>query len=143
MDTNGQHLIIDAFECQNDILNDAVELEQLLTGAINKLGMEILSSHFHSFIPEGVTGIIGISTSHFSIHTWPEHRYAALDLYTCGDQNIWPAFREILQILQAKQSDVYEISRGQKINNNTAFKKFTLTFNESNDEIIESQAFLQ
>ncbi|SES10135.1 spermidine synthase/S-adenosylmethionine decarboxylase [Psychrobacillus sp. OK032] len=114
-------------------------LEQLLTGAINKLGMEILSYHFHSFIPEGVTGIIGISTSHFCIHTWPEHRYAALDLYTGGDQKIWPALKEILQMLQAKQSDVYEISRGEKMNNNTAFKKFTLTLNESNNEIIESE----
>lgn len=84
MDTIGQHLVIDAFECQNDILNNAKEIEQLLKGAINKLGMEILSAHFHSFIPEGVTGIIGILTSHFSIHTWPEHGYAALDFIHAG-----------------------------------------------------------
>ena len=117
-------------------------LEDLLTSAINQLGMEILSSHFHSFFPQGVTGIIGISTSHFSIHTWPEHGYAALDLYTCGDQNIWPVLREILLILQAGRSDVYEISRGEKMNNNAVLSKFSLTLNGANDEIIENQHFL-
>ena len=107
MDTNGLHLVIDAFECQNEILNNAVELEELLTKAIKQLGMEILSSHFHSFTPIGVTGVIGISTSHFSIHTWPEHGYAALDLYTCGDQDIWPALEEILTTMQAKRTVMY------------------------------------
>ena len=143
MDTNGQHFVIDAFECQNDMLNNAKELEDLLTSAINQLGMEILSSHFHSFFPQGVTGIIGISTSHFSIHTWPEHGYAALDLYTCGDQNIWPVLRETLLILQASRSEVYEISRGENSTNNAACRKFTLSLNETNDEIIESNIFLQ
>lgn len=141
MDTNGQHFVIDAFECQNDMLNNAKELEDLLTRAINQLEMEILSSHFHSFFPQGVTGIIGISTSHFSIHTWPEHGYAALDLYTCGDQNIWPVLREILLILQVGRSDVYEIFRGENINNNVALRKFTLTVNGTNEEIIESNVF--
>lgn len=69
MDTKGQHLIIDAFECQSAILNNAEQLKELLSKAIEHIGMEILSTHFHSFSPQGVTGVIGISTSHFSIHT--------------------------------------------------------------------------
>ncbi|WP_374722345.1 S-adenosylmethionine decarboxylase family protein [Peribacillus tepidiphilus] len=55
-------------------------LEELLTKTVADLEMEILSTHFHSFTPQGVTRTIGISTSHFSIHTWQEHGYAALDL---------------------------------------------------------------
>ncbi|WP_373458941.1 S-adenosylmethionine decarboxylase [Peribacillus sp. V2I11] len=31
--------------------------------------MEILHTHFHSFLPHGVTGAIILSTSHFSIQT--------------------------------------------------------------------------
>lgn len=97
MDTKGQHLIIDAFECQSAILNNAEQLKELLSKAIEHIGMEILSTHFHSFSPQGVTGVIGISTSHFSIHTWPEHGYVALDLYTCGNHEIWPTVQEILK----------------------------------------------
>lgn len=112
MDFKGQHLIIDAFGCQEDILNNEEALQELLTEAINQLGMEILSIYFHSFSPIGVTGVICISTSHVSIHTWPEHGYAALDLYTCGEKDLWPALTEVLNKLQAKNSEVYELSRG-------------------------------
>ena len=39
---------------------------------------------FHEFNPFGVSGIVVIAESHLSIHTWPEYRYAALDIFTCG-----------------------------------------------------------
>ena len=32
----------------------------------------------------GVSGVVVISESHLSIHTWPELGYAAIDIYTCG-----------------------------------------------------------
>jgi spermidine synthase len=123
LDSKGQHFIVDAFECRSDILNDAKKLKKLLTKAIKQLGMEILSTHFHSFTPQGVTGVIGISTSHFSIHTWPEHGYAALDLYTCGDHDIWLALKEILQKIKAKNVSVYELTRGEGLQNTAVMKK--------------------
>lgn len=143
MDMKGQHLIIDAYECKEDILNNAEQLEELLTKAIDQLGMEILSTHFHSFSPQGVTGVIGISTSHFSIHTWPEHGYAALDLYTCGNQDIWPALNAILHKIQAKHTDVYELSRGEESTNKPVMKKLNLTSNTSMEKNIESQNLFQ
>ncbi|RFU66186.1 adenosylmethionine decarboxylase [Peribacillus saganii] len=112
MDTKGQHLIIDAYGCQADILNDEGRLKDLLIKAVNDVGMEILSVYFHSFTPQGVTGVIVLSTSHFSIHTWPEHQYAAFDLYTCGSQELWPALNEILIQMQAENARVYEVARG-------------------------------
>ena len=139
METNGLHLVIDAFECQNDILNNAVELEELLTKAIKQLGMEILSSHFHSFTPIGVTGVIGISTSHFSIHTWPEHGYAALDLYTCGNQDIWPALEEILTKIQAKRTVMYELNRGEESQTKPIMKKINHSSDSLTDEKKNSQ----
>ncbi|WP_088068095.1 adenosylmethionine decarboxylase [Gottfriedia luciferensis] len=125
MNTEGKHLIIDAFECQSDILNDAEGLKKLLTKAIENLGMEIISVHFHSFSPQGVTGVIGISTSHFSIHTWPEERYAALDLYTCGNQELWPTIKDILYKLKARRIQVNELVRGGKLNNSPKLRRLT------------------
>lgn len=115
MDTKGQHFVIDAFQCQEDILNQTELLKKLLIKAVESLGMEILSTYFHSFSPQGVTGVIVISTSHFSIHTWPEHGYAALDLYTCGNQELWPVLRELLVQMKAKRVSVHEIVRGHDI----------------------------
>ncbi|MCM3652229.1 adenosylmethionine decarboxylase [Metabacillus litoralis] len=143
MDMRGQHFIIDAYECSEDILNNAEQLKELLTKAINQLGMEILSTHFHSFSPQGVTGVIGISTSHVSIHTWPEHGYAALDLYTCGNQDIWPALKAILEKIEAKRTNVYELSRGEESNNKPVMKKINLTSNASIEKNIESRSLFQ
>ena len=117
MDIKGQHFVIDAFECEVNLLDQADLLKELLTKAVTDLGMEILSTYFHSFTPQGVTGVIVISTSHISIHTWPEHGYAALDLYTCGDQEIWPILRELLVKMKATHASVYEIARGADVKN--------------------------
>lgn len=114
MDVKGQHLIIDAFGCSSEILNNADQLKELLSKKVTEIGMEILSTYFHSFSPQGVTGVISISTSHFSIHTWPEHGYAALDLYTCGKEDLWPALKEILLIMKAERACVYELTRGSE-----------------------------
>ncbi|PLS16036.1 adenosylmethionine decarboxylase [Bacillus sp. M6-12] len=113
MDTKGQHLVIDAYGCQADILNDEGRLKELLIKTVNDVGMEILSVYFHSFTPQGVTGVIVLSTSHLSIHTWPEHNYAALDLYTCGDKELLPAIEELLKEFQSTRASICELSRGE------------------------------
>ena len=38
----------------------------------------------HKFDPIGVTALVMISESHLSVHTWPEHGYAAMDIFTCS-----------------------------------------------------------
>lgn len=74
--------------------------------------MEILSSHFHQFEPQGVTGILLLSTSHLSIHTWPEEGYASLDFYTCGDQDLNGQVEYLLEELSSKKAMVCSIFRG-------------------------------
>ncbi|WP_354237441.1 adenosylmethionine decarboxylase [Bacillus oleivorans] len=134
MDTNGVHFIIDAFSCDDQILNDANLLENILKKAVSDLGMVMLSSRFHTFSPQGVTGVIVLSTSHISIHTWPEHRYASIDLYTCGNPN-WPVLNELLLTLKAEKAHVYEISRGNEHISSPAWKEISLTANSTQDDI--------
>lgn len=49
-------------------------------------GATIVDERFHSFEPHGVSGVVVIAESHLTIHTWPEYGYAAVDVFTCGDQ---------------------------------------------------------
>jgi S-adenosylmethionine decarboxylase len=60
-----------------------------------------------------VSGVVVISESHFSIHTWPEYGYAAVDIFTCGDQiNIDVAVETIRRGLQAEAVQKMMLSRG-------------------------------
>ena len=53
-------------------------------GEIPGLLGTIVQSAFHTFNPYGVSGVVSIAESHLAIHTWPEHGYAAIDVFTCG-----------------------------------------------------------
>jgi len=68
---------------------------------------------FYHFSPYGVSGVVNIAESHISIHTWPEYKYAAVDIFTCGD-NVKPeeAANLIIQRLEAKDYSSIELRRG-------------------------------
>ena len=81
----GRHLTIEYLDCDLFVINDAAQLEQKFLRAARASGATIISSSFRTFSPQGVSGFIVIAESHFSVHTWPEHGYAAVDIFTCSD----------------------------------------------------------
>ena len=55
-----------------------------MRAAAEAAGATVVADVFHRYRPQGVTGVVVIEESHLSVHTWPEHGYAAVDFYTCG-----------------------------------------------------------
>ena len=54
--------------------------------AASLAGATILGAFLHPFGQSfGVTGFLVLAESHISVHTWPEHDYAAFDVFMCGD----------------------------------------------------------
>ena len=82
----GRHLTVEYYDCNAQVLADAALMEKIFTEAARKSGATVLESSFHEFQPQGVSGIVVICESHFAVHAWPEHDYAAVDIFTCGDQ---------------------------------------------------------
>jgi len=82
----GHHIIAELSLCEEKTLADAKALETILTQAAVDAGAEVRGSYFYKYGPLGVSGGVFISESHLTIHTWPEHRYAAIDIFTCGDR---------------------------------------------------------
>jgi len=80
----GRQMTVEFYDCSAAILADAVKLEQVFLEAARVSGAHVVNSNFHSFEPQGVSGVLVISESHFAVHAWPEHDYAAVDLFTCG-----------------------------------------------------------
>lgn len=81
----GRHITIEYYDCSHEILMDRTALEDIFLDAAGKSGATVISSSFNDFTPQGVSGVVIIAESHFTVHTWPEHDYAAADIFTCGD----------------------------------------------------------
>ena len=113
MNALGRHLLLELKDCNRDLLNDLDSLRELLTEAATACGAEVLGDSFHRFSPQGVSGVVVIAESHLFIHTWPEHGYAAVDIFTCGTRVKPEIAAEILMSkLGSKNRTVIEMQRG-------------------------------
>ncbi|QKS72022.1 S-adenosylmethionine decarboxylase proenzyme [Paenalkalicoccus suaedae] len=113
MDTMGRHVIAELWECDIDKLNNMDYIERVFVNAALEAGAEVREVAFHKFAPQGVSGVVIISESHLTIHSFPEHGYASIDVYTCGDRidpNV--AADYIAHSLESKKSEVVELPRG-------------------------------
>jgi S-adenosylmethionine decarboxylase len=109
----GNHLIIELYDCQVEAINDAKTVEDRLIEAVRLSGAKMVQSVFHKFNPHGISGVIVIEESHFSVHTWPEYGYCALDIFTCGDEiDYYSALHYLKNEFQAKNLSVTEMKRG-------------------------------
>ncbi|HSJ37518.1 MAG TPA: adenosylmethionine decarboxylase [Planococcus sp. (in: firmicutes)] len=112
METMGRHVIAELWQCDFDKLNDMDYIEKTFVDAALKSGAEVREVAFHKFAPQGVSGVVIISESHLTIHSFPEHGYASVDVYTCGDMDPTIAADYIAQALGSQSSEVTELSRG-------------------------------
>jgi S-adenosylmethionine decarboxylase len=85
MEALGRHILVEYYGCNSKILNDEVLLRTVLMETIREARGTIVADVFHRFSPYGVTGVVVIAESHVAIHTWPEHGYAAVDIFTCSE----------------------------------------------------------
>jgi S-adenosylmethionine decarboxylase len=110
--SNGRHLILDLYDCDQGILNDYEELQRLLEASLVMAKANVLRIFGEKFQPQGVTLLALLSESHASIHTWPEIGYCAIDLYTCGNTTQTHRAAEFLKTkLKAKTSEEKELIR--------------------------------
>ena len=112
----GIQLMAELWECKEEWIDDPAKVEETLVKAAEKSGAEIIGSMFHEFEPQGVSGVVVISESHLTIHTWPEHAYAAIDIFTCGEHvDPWEALEVLAKEFGAEETHVMEISRGMAV----------------------------
>jgi S-adenosylmethionine decarboxylase len=66
----------------------------------------------HRFHPVGVSIFLILAETHISIQTWPEHGYAAVDIFVCGEgKNPSAAWEVIRERIEPKSHEVKKITR--------------------------------
>jgi S-adenosylmethionine decarboxylase len=113
----GRHLLLELFDCDLDAINNLEAVKQTLVEAARRAQATIVDVVFHEFNPFGISGVVVIAESHLSIHTWPEYRYAAVDIFSCGD-TLQPdvAANYLVEQFGAERTSMVEMQRGLFMN---------------------------
>jgi S-adenosylmethionine decarboxylase len=110
----GQHYLIDLHGIPAQPACDIQLIEQTLLQAAQLAKATVLQQHFHSFgAGQGVTGVLLLSESHISIHTWPEHQLASIDIFMCGQHQAQAAIQHIQASLPHSTASIQMIARGE------------------------------
>jgi S-adenosylmethionine decarboxylase len=109
----GRHLLLELFDCDAEALNSLEIVKSSMVEAAKRAQATIVDVVFHEFNPFGISGVVVIAESHLAIHTWPEYRYAAVDVFSCGDV-LQPqtAADYLVEQLGAARASVVELQRG-------------------------------
>jgi len=86
--------------------NDLPNMQDLIEDLTKACNLNIVAETRKNFKP-GETIVLILSESHLAIHTYPEHKYFSLDIYTCGQEGNPAAAKEFFK----KNADKLQIKR--------------------------------
>jgi S-adenosylmethionine decarboxylase len=103
---------IDAVTTPASPVNDVDILTDIAVGAVRAGSGHVLDVS-HVVFPNGaITLVLILAESHLSIHTWPEERLIAIDLFSCGAIDGQRVLTELTEALQLETARVTEVERG-------------------------------
>lgn len=108
----GRHAWADLYEC-GELVDATIAIGRVLVHVCEKHGAKVLEVRMHRFEPHGCTAVAILAESHATIHTYPEHRTAFVDAFTCGEA-VDPALivDELRLLFEAKTFTSGRIQRG-------------------------------
>lgn len=110
--TNGTHIIVDLYGCNEETLSNAELMEHILYQACKKAKFEVIKGCFHQFEPQGNSGVILLAESHISYHAYPEHNYVSIDCYVCGKSDPMIAIDYLIEALEPNKYNLTKLLRG-------------------------------
>jgi S-adenosylmethionine decarboxylase proenzyme len=94
----GIHVIAEFFGVEEGKISRVNPLRGILERIVSESGLRPIHSAFHQFEPYGVSGFFLLRESHLSVHTWPEYRYVAVDIFSCGPEQ--PALKALNLLIE-------------------------------------------
>ena len=116
------HILADFYDCEGDpkYFTSKGKVRAKILAMIRRAGFIIVASRFHKFTNPhddgGITGVLIVSESHLTIHTWPERRYVNLDVFFCNyshdnSRRVRAVFEEFKKLYQPRRLRTREIWR--------------------------------
>jgi S-adenosylmethionine decarboxylase proenzyme len=97
---------------RNVCIKTTSELAPIMERVVKKLRLNEVNRAFHQFEPYGATGVIVLSESHFSAHTYPEDNNVYLDIFCCSkDFSTDEAVRAIHETFGSESFDWQYVER--------------------------------
>jgi S-adenosylmethionine decarboxylase len=110
----GLHITIDLYDAAH--LDDIDYIEAVMRECVLACGAHLLDINLHHFTPTyGVTGTAALAESHMTVHTWPERKFAAFDVFMCGQANPELAVPILKHRFSASRADVEHLKRGEAL----------------------------
>jgi S-adenosylmethionine decarboxylase len=111
----GVEWLVDAHGCAPAVLRSREALSGLFDRIVAELGLRPAGEAvWHVFQGEGgVTGLLLLTESHLTCHTFPEHGYAGFNLYCCRPRAEWPWEERLREALSATRVSVRSFARGE------------------------------
>lgn len=120
----GEEWIVEALGCDPARLADPAALQALFAAIVHALSLHpVGQAQWHQFpapqatadgdggVSGGVTGLLMLSESHLTIHTFPEHASACLNLFCCTPRPVWDWEVQLRARLGARQTRVRHVHR--------------------------------
>lgn len=112
------HLIIDGYRGSFEKLTSVEFIRDLLSNYPAKIGMnKIDEPHVTEYVGKnpndwGVSGFVLIAESHISIHTFPEHSYINIDVFSCRNFDHTKVTDDMKEQFELTRCNTYILSRG-------------------------------
>jgi S-adenosylmethionine decarboxylase len=122
--TSGEEWIVEALGCIPERLADPTTLRALFAALVAELSLHpVGDTLWHQFPAPtatadgdtgalgGITGLLLLAESHLTVHTFPEHGSACLNLFCCTPRTAWPWESRLAELLGARRVEVRRMAR--------------------------------
>lgn len=110
----GKHIIAEFWGAE--VEEDRQRIEEILSRAARESNSTPLKVIFHNFEPKGLSAAILLAESHIALHYWPEYKYLAVDIFTCGKKSMPEKGLEYLRkVFKPERVEVKKINRGKVV----------------------------
>lgn len=109
----GTHIILDLYGCNPEVMLHVPSVQSIMRRAAEEAQFTVVTDEYHQFEPHGVSGATIIQESHLCLHSWPEYKFASIDIYYCGENdNVEKAITFLIQTFNPTHIERKDSPRG-------------------------------